>query len=336
MKIEIIGSGSLGLLFGGMLAAAGEKVTFWTRTSGQAEMLRNNGIVLKGPEESVRTIAPDSFTANPVSEATEKAKQAWPDWILLTVKQRHIDTGLLNGVKARLGRETKIACFQNGVGHIERLKSFFAEHPVYAVITTEGAKRENESTVIRSGHGTTTIGIPRHTGVSNIEEKGVMAKEPEESLVNRLEKAGFESFLSNDIDREIYRKLLINAVINPLTALLRISNGELLEGPDRLELIRQLCDEGVRVYQACGIPYDPDMHDVIADVCRSTSANTSSMLKDVLQGSPTEVDYINGRLVEMARSVNLEVPGHETLWRLIKSLPTRCDDKGFLESPESR
>lgn len=325
MKIEIIGSGALGMLFGGMLAASGEEVAFWTRTAEQAANLREHGIVVKGPNGSTSYIAPDGISANSIEEAMERNESDRPDWILLTVKQRHIDTELLSRMKARMGSKTKIACFQNGVGHIEKIKASFADHSVYAVITTEGAKREGGPVVIRAGHGATRIGIPGYSGFGNLEgfkaEKNEKAKEAEESLVNRLKKAGFESFLSNDIDKEIYRKLLINAVINPLTALLRIPNGELLEDTDRTELIRQLCEEGIRVYQACNIPYDPDMYSIIAGVCRSTSVNTSSMLKDVLEGLPTEVDYINGYLVEMARSVNLEVPGHETLWRLIRALP---------------
>lgn len=325
MKIEVIGSGALGMLFGGMLAASGEEVAFWTRTAEQAATLRECGIVVKGQDDSVLHITPNTFTATPMAEATEKTRQDTPDWILLTVKQRHIDASLLSGMKARVGNNTKIACFQNGVGHIEKIKTSFGGNSVYAVITTEGAKREEGSVVIRAGQGATRIGIPGYSRFANLAESGVekneASKKAGESLVNRLQKAGFESFLSNDIDKEIYRKLLINAVINPLTALLRIPNGELLDGEDRVELIRQLCEEGIRVYQACSIPYDSDMHAIIADVCRSTSTNTSSMLKDVLEGLPTEVDYINGHLVEMARSVNLQVPGHETLWRLIRALP---------------
>ncbi|WP_410768030.1 ketopantoate reductase family protein [Fontibacillus sp. BL9] len=324
MKIDVIGTGALGMLFGGMLAGAGEQVVFWTRTPEQAELLNNEGFEVEVPEESKHIIDSGSFSAFSLQEAAEQ-KGREPDWILLTVKQRHIDDRLLTAMGDIMGQKTKIACYQNGIGHLEKIKTAFPGRFVYAVITTEGAKRTSAGKVIRAGRGKTEVGIPESAELKNREQKSLpemdrIGRENAESLILGLEKAGFAAFLSNDIDRVIYRKLLINAVINPLTALLRIPNGELLARNERTDLMHQLCDEGVAVYQAYGIPVDPDMYGMIAAVCQSTSANTSSMLKDVLEGSPTEVDYINGRLVEMARKVNLHIPGHETLWRLISAL----------------
>ncbi|RCX22809.1 2-dehydropantoate 2-reductase [Fontibacillus phaseoli] len=325
MKIDIIGAGALGMLFGGMLAGAGEQVAFWTRTPEQAEMLNREGFEVEGPKESKFFIDSGSFAAHTLHQAAEHGRDRAPDWILLTVKQRHIDDRLLKAMGEIMGPKTKIACYQNGVGHLEKIKTAFPDRYLYAVVTTEGAKRTSGGNVKRAGLGKTEVGIPVSAGLKKREQGSLaeldrIGRENAESLILGLEKAGFAVFLSNDIDKEIYRKLLINAVINPLTALLRIPNGELLARNERTDLMRQLCDEGVAVYQAYGISVDPDMYGTIAAVCHSTAANTSSMLKDVLEGSPTEVDFINGRLVEMARKVNLHIPGHETLWRLISAL----------------
>ncbi|MNJ51191.1 2-dehydropantoate 2-reductase [compost metagenome] len=113
---------------------------------------------------------------------------------------------------------------------------------------------------------------------------------------------------------------MINAVINPLTAIWRIPNGELLETVERRTVLEQLCEETMAIYKAKGIAFEGDAYAQVAEVCRSTASNMSSMLKDVLQGMPTEIDYINGRLVEMARLVNIPVPGHEMVWRLVRGL----------------
>ncbi|MNJ41888.1 2-dehydropantoate 2-reductase [compost metagenome] len=188
--------------------------------------------------------------------------------------------------------------------------------PVYAAITTEGAKRTGTNCVVRSGTGTTSVGL---VGNGHLREQPHL-KKAAEKLIDAFVTAGFYTLLSKEIGREIYRKLLINAAINPLTAIWRIPNGELLETAERTALLKQLCDEAIAVYNAKGVSFEGDAYAQVAEVCRSTASNTSSMLKDVIQGTPTEIDYINGKLVEMARLVNIPVPGHETVWRLVRGM----------------
>lgn len=311
MQFDIIGAGALGLLFGGKLAACGAAVRFWTRTAEQADMLKKKGIRLAESDGTMTLIQDPQFEAYSIEEIGGGLKLDPADWLLLTTKQRHLDNRLLASIGRLVGSDTKVVCFQNGVGHLERISTALPGVPLYAAITTEGSKRISPSHIERAGCGMTQIGGYR--------ESAALAQ-PAESFVKMLEIAGFTAFLSKDIEREIYRKLLINAAINPLTALWRVANGQLLENEERLKMLRQLCNEGVAVYEAYGIPFDTDMFDKIAAVCRATSTNTSSMLKDVQQGVPTEIDYINGRLVEMARRKGISVPGHETVWQLVRAL----------------
>ncbi|MDU4698100.1 MULTISPECIES: ketopantoate reductase family protein [Paenibacillus] len=310
MYFDIIGAGALGLLFGGKLIASGACVRFWTRTPEQAALLKQEGIHLDEPNGTSTTIEGSRFEAYYMEESggTERIKGA--DWVLMTTKQRHLNAELLSSVGRLVGPDAKIVCFQNGVGHLELINSALPGVPTYTAITTEGAKRMNEYHVSRAGQGTTQIGKSNSVGQ---DKDG-------ETLVKMLEIAGFTALLSKDIGREIYRKLLINATINPLTAIWRVSNGQLLETEERLDLLRQLCEEGTAVYDAYGIPYDKDMYDQIVAVCQSTSSNISSMLNDVQRGLPTEIDYINGNLVEMARGKGVPAPGHETVWRLVRAL----------------
>ncbi|EES72471.1 2-dehydropantoate 2-reductase [Paenibacillus sp. oral taxon 786 str. D14] len=309
MKIDIIGAGALGLLFGGKLAASGVPVRFWTRTPEQAAKLNKEGIRVTEADGSTTVVGRQRLEAFPVGKSGREGETA--EWMLLTIKQWHIDAGLLSFLSQMAETETKVVCFQNGIGHLELIGKALPGVPLYTAITTEGAKRMDECSVKRAGQGTTQIGA--NGDGANLESNA-------ESFVKILEKAGFTALLSKDIGREIYRKLLINAVINPLTAIWRLNNGQLLENDERVRLLRQLCDEGLRIYEAYGIPYDDDMFDQIAAVCRSTASNVSSMLKDVQQGMPTEIDHINGKLVEMARRKGIPVPGHEMVWRLVRAL----------------
>lgn len=321
MKIEIMGAGALGLMFGAALSAAGEEVRLWTRTSEQAEELNRKGIRLVMDSGQEVTIAANRLQAESTANM-EKAcgSKSNADWIVVTTKQRHLTESLYAHLQALRGEKTEIICFQNGVGHIERLSEALGGQMVIAALTTEGARKEGHCTVYRSGIGQTRLGL---TGSY---DKAEQLMDKAENLASRLSVAGFPSKLSNDIDKEIYRKLLINAAINPLTAIWRVRNGELLASEDRRALLTDLIEEALEIYNHYGIAYDPDIKAQVLQVCRSTANNMSSMLKDVLAGEPTEVNSINGHLVRMARERNIAVPAHEMVWRLVASMTTELGD----------
>ncbi|HEY4390267.1 MAG TPA: 2-dehydropantoate 2-reductase [Paenibacillus sp.] len=331
MKVDIIGAGALGLLFGGKLAAGGVQVRFWTRTTEQARLLMEEGVNIEEPNSALLHIAPSMILTHSVNDIVDGSmnisEEEVPDWIFVTTKQRSVDHDLLEIIGQIAGPKTGIVCFQNGIGHIEMFRSAFKNRNIYVAITTEGAKRRDSHYVIRAGVGSTQIGIPQ-ASQSLLYNESIDKKKDQfngEDLLKMLESAGFEAFLSKEIDRDIYRKLLINAVINPLTAIWRIPNGELLDTELRVAMLKQLCEEGMRIYEAHQISIPSNMYEQIISVCQSTAGNISSMLSDVLKGAPTEIDSINGRLTEMAQAAGISAPGHETLLNLVRGLEAAGD-----------
>jgi 2-dehydropantoate 2-reductase len=140
-------------------------------------------------------------------------------------------------------------------------------------------------------------------------------------LTALLSGAGFSVSKTGNVESLVWGKLAINAAINPLTALLRVPNGELLERPEARELMRAVAREAAGIASAKGIrlPFD-DPTGAAESVARRTAGNTSSMLQDVLRGAPTEVDAICGGIVAAAHELGLEAPVNETLWRLVKAM----------------
>jgi 2-dehydropantoate 2-reductase len=129
----------------------------------------------------------------------------------------------------------------------------------------------------------------------------------------------------------LWGKLVINAAINPLTALLRISNGKLLVIPEVHELMAEAAREAAIVAARRGVklPY-ADPVTAVEDVARKTAANTSSMLQDVLRGTPTEIDAINGAIVQAAEKLGVPTPVNRMLWQLVRGLDqheARIDDR---------
>lgn len=321
MNIHIIGAGAMGLLYGGHLARAGENVTFWTRSESQRKVLLEQGVYIEeadGVTVSLEASGCDVHVfGNNSDTGVQCGQQEAAEWILIAVKQNHLDENLLATAAYLAGLDTRIVCLQNGVGHIDQISAALGGRQVYSLITTEGSTKLADNRVRRAGRGETRLGISKlqiHSGF-DVENDACI-----KTLLKALEKAGFPALLSNDIDRDIYRKLLINSVINPLTAILRVPNGDLLVKEERLTMIGMLCAEVELVYQACGISMDADALNLVIGVCQATSKNTSSMLGDVLHHRVTEIDAINGQLLILADSVGIEIPFHKALWLLVKSM----------------
>lgn len=327
MNIHIVGAGAIGLLYGGYLAKAGEKITFWTRREAQRSVLLEQGIFIEETDGSTVRIEAGQWTARVLkqdgydeNDAEEGVRREAPEWILIAVKQSHLQEDMISAVSRIAGPDTRIACLQNGIGHIDKISRRLGGRPVYTIITTEGSTRLADNGIRRAGRGESRLGMSKAPKVQAGSTPDALHDKSTETLLNALRKAGFPTLLSNDIDKDVYRKLLINSIINPLTAILRVPNGDLLVGEERMTMVTMLCAEAERVYKACGISLDDDAFELVASVCRSTSTNISSMLGDVLQHRATEIDAINGQLVTLAESVGIELPMHRTLWLLVKSM----------------
>jgi 2-dehydropantoate 2-reductase len=136
-----------------------------------------------------------------------------------------------------------------------------------------------------------------------------------------LTQSGFVVETVEDAESLVWGKLVVNAAINPLTALLRIPNGELIARPSAHKLMNLIAQETANVAAAIGVhlPYT-DPVSVVESVAERTAYNKSSMLKDVLRGSPTEIDAINGAIVTIGEKENVPVQLNRTLWLLINAI----------------
>jgi 2-dehydropantoate 2-reductase len=113
----------------------------------------------------------------------------------------------------------------------------------------------------------------------------------------------------------------VNVGINPLTALNGLRNGELLDHPDIMEIMRGAVEEALRVAEALGVDLGEGDHvERVFGVARATASNRSSMLQDIERGRRTEIDALNGAIVDSARRLGLDVPVNETLTAAVKGL----------------
>lgn len=315
MRIEIAGGGAIGLSWAARLASAGARVRVWTRTAEQADKLREAGIVWRnGSEERHAAVEAAAAERDAAYAAALEPGSAAGRWIVLAFKSYHLDDpDALPFIAALAGAgETPVVCLQNGIGHMEKLRTAMPHVPLAQAVTAEGALREDGRTVRLTGQGAVMI-----------ETLDAHYTDRQKMFIDLLNKAGIAASLSKNILTPVYGKLLVNCVINPLTGLLGVRNGELPEDPVRLRLMRAVHAEALAVLSASGYTPDGREWERLLDVCRRTAGNRSSMLADIEAGRPTEIEAINGGIVRMARKSGLAAPLNEALAALIGAIGSR-------------
>lgn len=310
MNIHVIGAGAIGKLLAAKLAPLQPeiKLKLVTHHRTQAEAINRSGLVLQREgRDTTRAIRALSW---PEYEAVEADLPA--DAVFLAVKQQHLRAAMLDTVSGKLGPGGIVVAWMNGIGHETLLSVAPGSARSALAITSEAALSPGPATVAHTGTGRTTLGL--------LQDGLPMAADTLREVGKCLMQAGFATRLSNDIGTEAWNKLVINAVINPLTAIYGISNGDLLTSPHLRRKMRLLFQEARAVAASAGVNVDNALWDQLLEVCRRTARNRSSMLQDVAAGRKTEVDWINGSLIRAAERYGLDVPGHRAVFDAVRGI----------------
>lgn len=307
MKIDIIGAGAIGLLFASKLKLAGHDVRIWCKSKEQMEYIQTSGIlfedrVAKTNNTQVNIEQVAVFDLEHLSQFQNKDV----DFTIVALKQNSINDSFLTLLK--LHYETNINSLylfmQNGIGHLQKVMTVLDEQSVVQSITSEAALKIEQG-VAHTGYGMTYL--------AEHENRTEKTKKIEECLNN----AGIQSLVSKRINEYAFNKLIINAVINPLTALFNVKNGELPLHEARKTLMDMLFKEAKQVLEhAYHMTLSITFDDILL-ICDKTSLNHSSMLADILKGKPTEIDAINGAIVKLAEKHHVQAPINKTVTLLI-------------------
>ncbi|HPL19184.1 MAG TPA: 2-dehydropantoate 2-reductase, partial [Spirochaetota bacterium] len=143
-------------------------------------------------------------------------------------------------------------------------------------------------------------------------------------LVSLMKKAGLDAELSADPQALVWGKVLVNAGINALTAILQVRNGQLLEIETARTLMKDLVLEACEVIARKGVALsDTDPVSRVEEVCRRTEDNYSSMCIDIKHGRRTEIDFINGAIVREGRAFGLACPYNDAVTKMVKGLEVK-------------
>ncbi len=294
-KILVTGTGAMACLFAARLSAAGMQVVMLGTWQEAIEQINQQGVRLQLIDGRQQT-SPAWATNDPQAvHGVRLALVLGKGW-----QTRRIAAQLASC----LAPDGLALTLQNGLGNREILAECLGVKRVGVGVTTMGASLLGPGFVRLAGEGSIML-------EDNSRLHGFAA---------HLRHSGFEVETTSDLAALQWGKLVINAGINPLTALLGVANGELLARQAVRRVLEKLVRETARVANLQGIrlPY-PDPVAAVEAVAQRTAANFSSMLQDVRRGAPTEIDQISGAVVRTGEYLGQPTPLNRMLWRMVKS-----------------
>lgn len=302
MRILVLGAGALGGFIGARLAEGGQDVTLLEANVARTRLLTEDGLFLSEADKGERRIRLRVVTTVEGMEPVD----------LLFVAVKSYQT--VDAVQASLpviGPRTWILSTQNGIGNVERIRKVAPEARILTGITYHSIQHTGPNR------------MRYHAGVKPIQMSPASGAidDAVQAIADMFNAAGLEAEVVPRVDDVIWQKLIHNATINPVSALTGMNCSELLEDQDMQAFLRGLCLEIAEVMKARGTRLE-DEQDPYAPLLRSQRAlgrNYPSMWQDLVRGFRTEIDAINGGIVDEAERLGIRAPINRAIVQLIHS-----------------
>ncbi len=295
MQIGITGAGAMGSIFAHFFLTSGLRVNIYEKNKEVCKAIQKGLDIVIGEK---------TITHYPLIADSPKILEECSCIFLFT---KSYSTEEAAAVLSHLeNKESIIISLQNGLGNYEILRKHIKPDRIVYGTTSIGASKTSPGEVKFGGTGNVTA--------------GGKSRKNTDRVINLLTQAGINAKFTDDPEKALWQKAIINAGINPIAALLGVPNGKLIENSYSLELQDKIISEAVDVASAMGI--DLMRHEMILitkEVCRNTSANTCSMLQDIRNMRKTEIDAINGQIIRFGKQNSVSTPFNESIYMLVKA-----------------
>jgi len=311
---HVLGAGAMGCLWAARLARAGHNVTLLLRDEVALRRLQGNGsriLLMDGDDQQRIKVHGAVFDGNGVDGSGSGSgadSNAGLISHLLVATKAHQTTDAIEAIRSRLTANATVVLLQNGMGIQQQITDALPARDVWIGVSTEGAFCPEYFTVVHAGHGSTRIGSLQNPSPDHA------------ALLSSLRCALAVEFEA-DIETALWQKLLVNCAINPLTAIYRCRNGELLTVPERRQHLHAICNELGTLLHAL---QRDDLHQGLIEraeaVAQTTAKNRSSMLSDVDEKRRTEIEFITGYVCQQAEKHGIALPQNCALLQKIRAL----------------
>jgi 2-dehydropantoate 2-reductase len=306
-RFAVLGAGAVGCYFGGMLARAGAPVTMIGRPQ-HVDAMTRNGLLLETRHFHERVAVSASTSPDAIRGA---------DVVLLCVKTLDTETAarelapyLLPGVI--------ILSLQNGVDNVNRVHAAAGIDPFAAVVYV-AAEMAAPGHVKHTGRGDVVLGDILRSG-------DAQRRRTLHQLATRFVRAGVPCVVSDNIEGELWTKLIMNCAYNAISALARARYGRIVANAGTRELMRQATEETIAVGRAAGVRFPPgDIFAAVVKLGEAMSNALSSTAQDIGRGKRTEIDSLNGYVARRGAELGVHTPVNTALHALVKLLEQSAD-----------
>jgi 2-dehydropantoate 2-reductase len=295
MKVAVMGAGSVGCYYGGMLARAGHEVVLIGRPR-HVDAVNEDGLRLETRtfDEHVRLAA-----------SCDAAAVRGAELVLFSVKSTDTESAALE-IRPHLAADTLLLCLQNGVDNADRLRAAVTQEVAAAVVyvATEMAG---------PGH------VKHHGRGELIIEPSSKSAAVREAMVA----AGIPVEISDNVRGSLWTKLILNCAYNALSAIAQLPYGKVVEGPGVWQVMDDVVEECLAIAKADGVSVAGDVRTSVRGLAGSMPAQFSSTAQDVARGKLSEIDHLNGFVVRRGEALNIPVPANRVLYSLVKLLEAK-------------
>lgn len=303
-KIYVLGAGAVGCFFGGILARAGCDVTLIARPD-RAQAINEFGLELNCQtfHDVVRLKA-----------SSDISLLADADLILLTVKSP--DTGsVIRSIASILPSHTVILSLQNGVANVPIAKKLVA-NPVYPAVVYVATGMEGHRTMRHHGRGELLLGS---IGAMTEQDSMILA-----SICQLFGDAGIPCSVADEIKKEMWLKFLVNCAYNGISAIGQVSYGDMVSVQEVRNLIDQITKEFLLIASKEGVNIsETEAKKANELIAKTMTTQISSTAQDLAKGKRTEIEFLNGYIVELGKLHGIATPGNLSVYAMVKMLESR-------------
>ena len=307
MRVLIVGAGALGSVFGCLLRDRGHEVGF-VEPGERLEDIRARGLTVTGLFGEHRAGGFELYSS------ADQVPAGAHELVLITVKSFHTREAV-GQIAPKVGEDALVLSLQNGLGNYEAIREQVGEHRALAGRVIFGAQ------IVEPAHAKVTVyaepvmvGSPSNAvEMSRIEE-----------IARAFSDAGIPSEPTREITKFIWAKILYNCALNPLSALLNVPYGRLLDTEATRGLMRRVVEEVFAVARASHVELFWEKPEDYIEVffgrlIRDTAAHFASMAQDLQAGRRTEIEAMNGAVVRLGEEAGVECPVNSVLAELVRA-----------------
>ena len=295
MKVAVLGAGSVGCYFGGMLARAGHPVVLIGRPQ-HVDAVNRDGLLMD--TQAFREYVP-------MQASTDAAALCGAQLVLCCVKSPDTERAAAD-MAPHLEPDAVVLSLQNGVDNAERLQAALG--------------REVGAAVVYVATGMAGPGHLKHHGRG---ELVIGPSAASEALVRMFAASGVPVQVSDNVNGELWAKLVVNCAFNAMSAITQLPYGRLILGEGVEEAMRDVVAECLAVAAGLGVTVPGDSWEAVQRIARTMPTQVSSTAQDLARGKPTEIDHLNGLVLRKGRALGIATPANQLLHALVKLLESR-------------